>query len=166
MQRRSFIKYIALYAGLTGHRTIMADSSSKTVCNITPLKYADYEWKQLLSMAEYKILREEDTERAFSSALNNEKRKGVFVCAGCSLELFHSHQKYDSGTGWPSFFESIPCSLETRLDFKLIYPRTEYHCARCGGHQGHIFNDGPQPSGKRWCNNGLALKFIADEKTG
>jgi peptide-methionine (R)-S-oxide reductase len=118
------------------------------------------EWQKLLTPEQYAVLREEDTERPFTSPLNDEKRKGVFACAGCDLPLFTSDMKYESGTGWPSFFTTIPGVFATRKDYVLFVPRTEYHCVRCGGHHGHVFDDGPPPTRQRWCNNGVALKFI------
>src|SRR5512146_1631380 len=124
------------------------------------LVLSDAQWKQRLTPAQYGVLRHEATEAAGSSPLNGEKRPGVFACAGCGLPLFSSAMKYESGTGWPSFFTHIPDALQTKRDFRLIWPRTEYHCARCGGHQGHVFNDGPPPTGQRWCNNGVALAFL------
>ncbi len=119
------------------------------------------EWKKRLSDEEYRVLRREGTERPWTSKFNNEKRSGTYHCAGCDLPLFKSEYKYDSGTGWPSFYDFIDGNIETKLDFKLVYPRKEYHCSRCGGHQGHVFKDGPQPTGLRYCNNGVALKFKA-----
>ena len=120
------------------------------------------EWKKLLPPERYRILFEEQTERAGSSPLNGEKREGTYVCAACFLPLFESKAKFESGTGWPSFSEPIAGRLETKHDYRLFTPRTEYHCARCGGHQGHVFDDGPPPTGLRYCNNGLALEFVAE----
>jgi peptide-methionine (R)-S-oxide reductase len=128
-----------------------------------PLSLADNEWRKRLSPAAFRVLREEGTERAGSSPLDHEKRQGVFACAGCGLPLFTSAMKFDSGTGWPSFFTTIPGAFDTKTDYKILYPRTEYHCKRCGGHHGHVFKDGPEPTGLRYCNNGVALKFIAKE---
>jgi peptide-methionine (R)-S-oxide reductase len=124
------------------------------------LKLSNDEWRKRLDKAQYNVLREEGTERPGSSPLNGEKRPGVFACAGCDLPLFTSEMKYESGTGWPSFFTTIPGAFGTKKDHLLFTPRTEYHCARCGGHHGHVFDDGPAPTGQRWCNNGVALKFI------
>jgi peptide-methionine (R)-S-oxide reductase len=123
----------------------------------------EQDWRRRLTADQYHVLREEGTERRFSSPLNAEKRAGTYVCAACGAPLFKSSMKFDSGTGWPSFYTAIPGALETKIDRKLFAPRTEYHCARCGGHQGHVFDDGPAPTGQRWCNNGVALKFVPDE---
>ncbi len=118
------------------------------------------EWRPLVTPEQYAVLFEEATEPPFSHPLNNEKRAGTFVCAACFLPLFTSEAKFDSGTGWPSFAHPIQGHIDTKRDFRLIWPRTEYNCGRCGGHQGHVFNDGPPPTGQRWCNNGLALQFV------
>ena len=117
------------------------------------------DWRKILDQEQYMIMREEATESPGSSELNNEKREGTYHCAGCDEPLFDSNTKYESGSGWPSFFKSLDGVFETKTDHHAGYPRTEYHCAKCGGHHGHIFDDGPQPTGKRFCNNGKALKF-------
>ena len=122
------------------------------------------EWRDLLSPEQFAVLFKEGTAPPGSSALNQEKRNGTFVCAACFQPLFESSSKYESGTGWPSFFEPIEGGLGTKRDFKLILPRTEYHCGRCGGHQGHVFNDGPSQTGERYCNNGVALRFVPEEE--
>lgn len=131
---------------------------------LTPLTKTKAEWKSLLPAASYNVLFEDDTERAGTSPLNKEKRSGTFVCAACYLPLFASDTKYDSGTGWPSFFDHLPGVLGTKKDKKLFSVRTEYHCVRCGGHQGHVFDDGPKPTGLRYCNNGVALRFVPKEE--
>ncbi len=120
------------------------------------------EWRDSLPESSYSVLFEDGTERPWTSPLNEEKRSGTFVCAACHQPLFESSSKFDSGTGWPSFFQPIPGALATSRDDKLFLPRTEYHCARCGGHQGHVFDDGPEPTGQRYCNNGVSLKFVPD----
>ena len=177
MDRRSILKALAAipFAGpvlaapvkdmkdiqaLQDHWKEFLPADAKVPSPSEPLKLEKAEWRKRLPAESYKVLREEGTERAGSSPLNGEKRPGVFVCAGCGLPLFTSEMKFESGTGWPSFFTTIPGVFEHKKDFFLIYPRTEYHCIRCGGHHGHVFDDGPPPTNQRWCNNGVALKFI------
>lgn len=156
MTRRRF--FPALAAAVAGTQAPSAFAARPDKLNLT-----DAQWKQRLTPEQYRVLRKEDTERAGSSPLNSEKRKGTYHCAGCDLALFTADMKYDSGTGWPSFFTTLPDVFETKKDWVLLYPRTEYHCARCGGHHGHVFDDGPPPTGKRYCNNGVALKFVAEQ---
>ena len=156
MPRRSFLASLtALFSPMLGASAAEAASEAAD----PKWNLSDADWKRRLSPAAYQVLRKEGTERPFSSPLNNEKRAGTFHCAGCDLPLFSSKAKYDSGTGWPSFWQPLPKAIGTKIDFKLIVPRTEYHCKRCGGHQGHVFDDGPKPTGKRYCNNGVALTF-------
>jgi peptide-methionine (R)-S-oxide reductase len=157
MNRRQLLK--ALFALSALPATIAGIAWTKGATAQT-LYNSKSEWASLLPPFAYRVLFEEETERAGSSPLNREKRDGIFACAACYLPLFDSTKKYDSGTGWPSFWQPLPGAVSTKDDFKLIELRTEYHCTRCSGHQGHIFDDGPPPTGKRYCNNGIALKFV------
>jgi peptide-methionine (R)-S-oxide reductase len=153
IHRRQFMQFLLAGAGILAF-------SRHAVAADPAFTLSDDQWKTRLTPEQYDVLRHEGTERPFSSPLNEEKHAGVFACAGCGLDLFSSNAKFDSGTGWPSFFQSIPNHIVTRSDHSLFMERTEYHCTRCGGHQGHVFNDGPQPTGLRYCNNGVALAFI------
>jgi peptide-methionine (R)-S-oxide reductase len=167
MNRRTFLSRAAALAAapIAAAPALAAVATAAPRAGDPPLKFARLEkskaeWRRLLAPAQYAVLFEEDTERAGSSPLDHEKRAGTFVCAACALPLFASSAKFDSGTGWPSFTAPIAGRVATKRDFLLVLPRTEYHCARCGGHQGHVFDDGPRPTGKRYCNNGLALRFV------
>ena len=154
MKKRKFIKWLTF--GLLFPFVplkVLAKEIEKVIKSNT-------EWKKILTSDQYYILRREGTEPPYTSPLDNEKREGEYLCAGCKTPLFNSSMKYDSGTGWPSFFEHYPNVIATKLDFKLLLPRTEYHCAVCEGHHGHVFNDGPPPTGKRYCNNGASLTFV------
>jgi peptide-methionine (R)-S-oxide reductase len=163
MKRRSLIKLFgaAALAPLVGHSVFARQEATKM--QIEKLELSDEQWRERLTPAQYHVLRKAGTERPGSSPLLKEKRSGTYVCAGCEHPLFDASMKYESGTGWPSFFTTLPGAFETMRDFKLILPRTEYHCAKCGGHHGHVFEDGPKPTGLRYCNNGVALKFIPAE---
>jgi len=160
MKRRSFLLGLgALPVASLLDRWVYAREQS-TPSGVEKISRSEEEWRRLLTPAQFNILREEGTEPPWSSDLLNEKRKGTYHCVACDHPLFSSQTKYDSKTGWPSFWAALPNAFETKLDYKLLWPRTEYHCARCGGHHGHIFDDGPEPTGKRYCNNGIALKFV------
>jgi peptide-methionine (R)-S-oxide reductase len=164
MDRRSFIKLTTGGAGvLLLHAVIGTERAMAAPERIAKISKTNAEWRKELTPEQYDVLREEGTEPPFSSPLNHEKRAGTFACVACGLALFPSQYKFDSGTGWPSFYDVLPGHVETTTDYKLVLPRTEYHCARCGGHHGHVFKDGPAPTGLRYCNNGVALKFIPDK---
>ena len=152
-------KFLSL-AGAGAAVLVFGCGKSATAKTRYAVTYSDAEWKKRLSPAAYRVLRREDTERPYTSPLNDEKRKGTFVCAGCNQRLFASATKFESGTGWPSFYAPLAGGIGTKTDYKIGVPRTEVHCARCGGHLGHVFNDGPKPTGKRYCMNGVAMKFI------
>lgn len=153
MNRRKLLQSLAALTTILALPARAASAKPKLV-------KSKVEWKQLLPPAAYAVLFEHDTERPGSSALNAETRPGSFVCAACNQPLFDAAHKYESGTGWPSFYQPLPGALGTATDYKLVFPRTEYHCSHCGGHQGHVFDDGPKPTGKRYCNNGVALRFV------
>lgn len=163
MKRRTFLQGISVitvlpFFSFSLSTRAVADSIKQTL--IKPLNKPHKAWRGLVSKEAYQVLFEEHTEEPGSSELNYEYREGIFICAACYLPLFESQYKYESGSGWPSFTQPILGHIGTKRDFKIIFLRTEYHCARCGGHQGHVFKDGPPPRGERWCNNGLALKFV------
>ena len=139
-----------------------ASEASGATDDRAPLGKPLDEWRELLDDRQFRVLFDEATEPAFSSALNDNKEAGTYVCAACFQPLFSSQAKFDSGTGWPSFYQPLEGAVDTKRDFKLVLPRTEYHCSRCGGHQGHVFDDGPPPTGQRWCNNGVALEFVPE----
>ncbi len=181
MERRGFLQSLALVAlgpslfnaaqaatantmkdieALQKNWRALLPANFKVPAPTEPLQLSKDEWRKRLDKAQFNVLREEGTERAGTSPLNAEKRPGVFACAGCDLPVFTSEMKYESGTGWPSFFTTIPGAFATKKDNLLFTTRIEYHCVRCGGHHGHVFEDGPAPTRQRWCNNGVALKFI------
>jgi peptide-methionine (R)-S-oxide reductase len=140
----------------------IAPASGGESASAFPLAKSKAEWKSLLPAESYRVLFEEDTEYPGSSPLDHEVRAGIYICAACFQPLFDSKTKFDSRTGWPSFYDHLPAALGMKNDFRLLLPRTEYHCSRCGGHQGHVFEDGPEPTGLRYCNNGLSLRFVPE----
>ena len=160
MNRRTFLFSGAALASIGGLYALKPSTSQALAEDeVFEVTYSPQEWRTLLSPDQFAVLREEATERPYTSELLNEKREGTYNCAGCELPLYSSNTKFDSGTGWPSFYDSLPDAVGTRTDYKLLLPRTEVHCRRCGGHLGHVFNDGPPPTGLRHCINGIAMTF-------
>ena len=160
MTRRNLMKLLSFFGIGTAAAKAAQAAPPQAGEPAGKLQISDAEWKTRLTPAQYRVLRQAGTEPAGSSPLDGEKRRGAFHCAGCDQPLFSSEAKFDSGTGWPSFHTALPGAVGTMTDYKMILPRTEYHCSRCDGHQGHVFDDGPRPTGKRYCNNGVALRFV------
>jgi len=167
MKRRALFKALSLLPAipLLGQSRFTLASAKVSAPTVIALDVPHAQWKALVSPEAYEVLFEEATERAGSSGLNQEKRDGTYICAACYLPLFDSQHKFESGTGWPSFTQPIDGHVGLKEDNRLFMARTEYHCARCGGHQGHVFDDGPRPRGERWCNNGVALRFIPQNES-
>ena len=159
-RRALLLSFAATGLSLVAGSASATDAAERQYASSPFRRLTPAQWQARLSPAAFGVLRREDTERPGTSALLNEHRRGTFVCAGCELPLFRSQWTYDSHTGWPSFYDAIPGALGRKTDFAIGFPRIEYHCARCLGHQGHIFDDGPRPTGLRYCNNGVALRFI------
>ncbi len=168
MNRRGFLRLLLLASGAAAGLRARAEEEPPArapgVPTVEPFELPKARWKELLPADAYAVLFEEATEPARTSPLDREKRAGTYLCAACFLPLFASQAKFESGTGWPSFSDHLPGAIGTRRDFSLLWPRTEYHCARCGGHQGHVFSDGPAPTGLRYCNNGVALRFVPESE--
>jgi peptide-methionine (R)-S-oxide reductase len=160
-RRRTLLTGASLLGFLAGLRSFFSAGEAEAEAGRFPVSLSESEWRQRLSAAAFSVLRRHGTERPYSSPLNAEKRAGRYLCAGCDQALFASATKFESGTGWPSFYEALPDAVGSRTDSTLGMRRTEIHCSRCGGHLGHVFDDGPRPTGKRYCMNGVALRFAA-----